>query len=127
MLLVALIAVLFVSACRRSSGASVTLRGTDTGRTIELKRGDKLIVELEGNPTTGFQWEAMALDTAILKQEGDPEWKTDQPGLLGSEVTCTLKFGVLRAGRTELRLVYHQPWDKETPPAQTFEVTVVVE
>jgi len=126
-LAIALIVVLSMSACDKSGGASVTLRETDTGRTIELKRGDTLIVELEGNPTTGFTWEVASVDASILKQEGDYEFEADKPGVPGSGGTFTFTFGAEGAGQTELQMVYHQAWDEETPPSKTFEVTVMVQ
>jgi inhibitor of cysteine peptidase len=126
-LAVALIVVLSMSACAKSGGASVTLRATDTGRTIELKRGDTLIVELEGNPTTGFQWEVESVDTAILKRQGDAEFKAEKPGLPGSQGVFVFTFGAEGSGQTDLEMIYHQSWDKETPPSQTFDVSVVVE
>jgi inhibitor of cysteine peptidase len=126
-LAVALIVVLSMSACTKSGGASVTLHATDTGRTIELKRGDTLIVELEGNPTTGNQWEVESVDAAILKQQGDPEFKAEKPGVPGSGGMFIFTFGAEGSGQTELEMIYHLPWDEETPPSQTFEVTVAVE
>lgn len=117
---------LLVSACAGPNGASVTLRETDGGRTIELKRGDKLIVELEGNPTTGFSWTVASLESDVLKVEGQPEFSAD-PGMVGGAGTFTFTFTAARSGSVLLNLLYHQAWDKETPPAKTFEVTVTVE
>jgi inhibitor of cysteine peptidase len=116
-----------VVGCAQSGGASVTLRESDAGRTVELKRGDTLIVELEGMPTTGFQWEVVSADEAVIKPEGDPEYKDSQPGLIGGEGLLIFTFKALETGRTELNMVYHQPWEKDTPPAKTFEVTVIVD
>jgi inhibitor of cysteine peptidase len=125
-LAVALIVVLSISACGKSGGASVTLRETDTGRTIELKRGDTLIVELEGNPTTGFLWEVESVDATILKQQGEPEYKAGEPGKIGGVGAFVFTLEASDKGQTELQMVYRRPSDKETP-AQTFEVSVVVE
>jgi inhibitor of cysteine peptidase len=127
-LAVALLVVVIVSAAGcKSSGATVTLREVDTGRTVELKRGDQLILELEGNPTTGFQWEAQDMDAGFLKQKGNAEFKSDQQGAMGGGGLFVLTFAATKAGSTPLRLIYHQPWDKETPPAKTFEVIVSVQ
>jgi len=80
---VLLLAVVLSAVGCKSGGATVTLREVDTGRTVELKRGDQLILELEGNPTTGFQWQVQDMDAGILKQQGDAEFKSDQQGAMG--------------------------------------------
>jgi hypothetical protein len=35
----------------------ISLTETDAGRTIAMKKGDTLLVTLEGNPSTGYNWE----------------------------------------------------------------------
>ncbi len=125
--LITVLTVVVLAGCTQSGGASVTLRETDGGRTVELKRGDALIVELEGIPTTGFQWEVTSVDEAVVKQEGEPEYKESQPGRMGGGGLLVFTFKMVGAGRTDLKMVYHQPWDRDTPPAKTFEVTVIVE
>ena len=123
---VVLFAVLVLAACSKSGGASVTLYHTDAGRTIKLKRGDVLSIELEGNPSTGFTWQVASVEEGILKQEGDYEFEADQPGLPGSGGTCTFTFAAVGVGQTALEMIYHQPWDEETPPSKTFQIAVVV-
>jgi inhibitor of cysteine peptidase len=125
--LVTVLTVVVLAGCTQSGGASVTLRETDGGRTVELKRGDTLIVELEGIPTTGFQWEVTSVNEAVLKQEGDPEYKDSEPGRMGGGGLLIFSFKALGTGRTELKMVYHQPWEKDTLPAKTFDINVVVE
>ena len=125
-LAVVLVLVSLISGCDKSGGATVTMRETQTGQTVELKRGDKLIIELEGNPTTGFSWEAASVDADVLKQQGEPEFKAEA-AKMGGGGTYTFTFAAARGGRTELKMVYHQSWDKETPPAKTFELVVVVQ
>jgi hypothetical protein len=49
-----LIAASFEAAGYQSAGTPMTIREEDTGKTIELNKGDTLIVTLEGNITTGY-------------------------------------------------------------------------
>lgn len=37
-----------------------------------------------------------------------------------------LTFRALAPGRTELRLAYRRPWEKDAPPGKTFRVEVVI-
>ena len=102
-----------------------TLTEADAGRSIELRVGDTMEVTLPGNPSTGFQWEVESVDTSILKPSGEPEFKPSS-NALGSSGQVTLRFEAVAAGQTTLKLIYHRPFEKDTPPAQTFEVTVTV-
>jgi inhibitor of cysteine peptidase len=36
---------------------SIQLSEADSGRRIQLQQGDRLIIRLDSNPTTGFNWE----------------------------------------------------------------------
>lgn len=103
----------------------VKLTETDAGSTVEMNVGDMLQVTLEGNPTTGYDWEMASGDAAVLEQLGASTYKADSD-LMGAGGQVTLRFKAVAAGQTTLQLVYHRPWETDEPPAETFEVTVVV-
>jgi inhibitor of cysteine peptidase len=97
----------------------------DSGKTVELHAGDKLEVSLKGNPTTGYQWEMAAVDAAILKLVGEPEFNPDSSAL-GAGGKVTFRFEAVAAGQTTLQLIYHRSFEKNVPPIKTFKATVVV-
>jgi inhibitor of cysteine peptidase len=103
----------------------VQLTQADAGKPVQLAKGGTLEVTLAGNPTTGYTWEVGSVDAKILKQEGEPDFKAESDAT-GAGGMMTLKFTGEEAGKTDLKLVYHQPWDKEAAPAETFETTVTV-
>jgi len=41
---------------------------------VQLHTGDKFVVTLDGNPTTGYKWEVASSDAAILKQVGEAQF-----------------------------------------------------
>jgi len=110
------------SAC---SSSPVQLTADDNGGQVEVKAGEEFTVVLNGNPSTGYTWEAVDLDAAMLELVGDPEFVSDSPGLVGAGGTLTLTFKALQAGTTTLNLVYHRSWE-DAEPADTFSVTVTV-
>ena len=77
-------------------------------------------------PTTGFSWEVQGLDGAVVQQEGDPEYKGGEPGLVGGSGKMIFTFKAVGKGQASLDMVYHQPWDTNTPPARTFHASVEV-
>lgn len=107
-------------------GADTTrLTKTDDGRAIALAAGDTLIVELEGNPTTGYTWELEAIDESILSLVGEPDYRSDSD-LVGSPGAFTFTFEAAEPGETALRLVYLRPWE-DVEPIQTFSVSITVD
>ena len=126
-LLAIMLAVVACSARSQAGSTTAVLLEKDAGSVVQLKQGDTLIIKLQGNPSTGFTWGAASVDTAILKLEGDPAFEAETPGLPGSGGTLTFTFKAAGTGQTELQMIYYRPWEKGTPPANTFEVTVGVE
>jgi inhibitor of cysteine peptidase len=102
------------------------LTAVDNNGQVDLRVGDSFVVELDGNPSTGYTWTAKDLDTSMFQQVGDPEFESSNPGLIGSGGSLTLTFKTLKAGTTALTLVYHRPWEMDVKPQDTFTVSVVV-
>ena len=133
MLMLPLIAIVIVGllcACGASVAPAPTpstkrLTEADTGRSIELRGGDKLEITLPGNPTTGFQWDVSVGDTAILRPSGEPEFEPSSSAV-GGGGKFTLRFAAVGTGQMGLTLIYHRPFEKDVPSDQTFDVTVTV-
>jgi inhibitor of cysteine peptidase len=104
----------------------VAITDKDAGKSITLAVGQELTLSLESNVTTGFAWEVAGLNTAVLEQVGEPEYKAPQSGLVGAGGVQLFRFKAKAAGQAELKLNYRRAWEKDVPPAKTFTVTVVV-
>jgi inhibitor of cysteine peptidase len=119
-----LLAVLvLVAGCGTSK--EVKLDANDNGRQVELKKGQTLVLALESNPTTGYTWETVEPEEPVLAQKGEVEFKSESD-LLGAGGVQTLRFEAVRAGQTDLKLVYHRPWEESVEPLETFSVQVTV-
>ena len=87
---------------------------------------DTMRIQIEGNPTTGFTWEPENLDKSLLEPVGEPRF-TSNSNLAGGNGVFTFTFKALKAGVTHLRLIYHRPFEKNTPPAQLFDITLDIQ
>ncbi len=128
LLFMVLTGVLFLGACGDSDENQptlTTLTESDNGRIIELQVADKLDVTLNENPSTGFTWEIKAIDQTIIKQIGEPEF-TPGTGGIGAAGKRTFHFQAVTPGTSDLKLIYHQPFNPDVPPSSTFEVTIIV-
>ncbi len=125
-LLICVIFGLALAACALPGSSSTkTLTAKDAGATIHVKQGDLVDVTLEGNPTTGYTWEALPGSESILQQQGEPQFKPSSSAL-GSGGEMTLQFKAVEAGTADLKLVYHRSFEPNVPPLQSFEATIVV-
>jgi inhibitor of cysteine peptidase len=113
-----------VSGCAKQ----VTAGDADQGRIVELVPGESLVLTLESNPTTGYSWQLVEVDEAVLKPKGEPEFKpsSGSEGLVGAGGEEVFRFDAAGSGRTTLSLAYARPWEKDTPPLKTYTITVVV-
>jgi hypothetical protein len=120
--LVTLISVVSLGAC--GSAAPIRLYQQDSGRTIEIGRGDRLEVVLEGSPLMGYQWEWLqetAGDDPGLILAGEASFKLDWGG-----GRTRFTFESQHTGRTRFMLVGRRGNTPGSSPQQTFAVDVVV-
>jgi len=121
-LLIALTAAAGCSPQQQEAKASMD----DNGREMQLKKGQTLVVTLEGNPTTGYSWEvAEPLDEQVLRQAGEPEFKAESEAL-GAGGVQILRFEAVNAGKITLKLAYRRSWEKGVEPLNTFSLQVIV-
>ena len=104
----------------------VNLTASNNGEKITLFAGQELVIQLDGNPSTGYTWDAKDLDTTMFNQVGDATFSSSNPNLVGSGGTLTLFFRVLKTGTATLTLVYHRPWETDVKPLDTFSITAMV-
>jgi inhibitor of cysteine peptidase len=91
---------------------------------VELETDQRLDINLEGNPTTGYTWEIMNIDKRILLQESE-KFKPESD-LEGSPGLFVFRLMAVEKGQTDIVLIYHRPWEKEVEPLSTFFIKVIV-
>ena len=96
-------------------------RYTDPGQVIRVAAEEAFAIELAGNPTTGYTWQAEvdAVHLELIGQEFKPG--REGAGAAGIEV-C--RFLALSAGETEIDFAYRRPWGGETHETKRFRVVI---
>ncbi|GAB2638909.1 protease inhibitor I42 family protein [Nocardia goodfellowii] len=107
-------------------GGAVTVTNADNGQERKLNTGQRLVVRLPSNPSTGYGWQVTGLDQNVVKQAGDREYVSDQPVMPGTPGTEVWTFTGDAAGSTQLKMEYKRPWEQGVEPAETFTVVLVV-
>jgi len=85
--------------------------------TGKVSEGQVLVFSLDSNPSTGYLWETAEMDGEILSQTGTAEFR-QEARLLGAPGKQILHFESIGTGETNLELVYHRPWEKDTEPTR---------
>ena len=126
---IALLLTVLVLAIGCSISKEVKVVASDSDNQVELKKGQTLVITLESNPTTGYQWEVIKNEESVLQQKGKAEFKSSNTGnrpSSGKSGTETFRFEAQSPGKGTLKLVYHRPWEKEVEPLKTFTLQVKV-
>lgn len=107
-----------------SAGETMKLSENDTGKTVEISVGDELEIAVPGNPTTGYVWEVSSHDANVLKLTNAGFYADDMAiGAGGVEI---IKFHAIAEGKSELKLIFHRPFEHNMPPLKTFEATISI-
>jgi predicted secreted protein len=110
----------------QSSPATIKVAPTSpAGTSVDAKVGDTVIVSLDANVTTGYEWQFTAGDTfTVESSKYVPDPNPDNLAGKGGTQVVTLK--VTKAGTSDLTGRYVRSWETPSPsPAADVTVTVV--
>ncbi|MFH1842559.1 MAG: protease inhibitor I42 family protein [bacterium] len=98
------------------------------GDTVTMAPGQVLLITLESNGTTGYQWQQLEVDETILKLAASeyvvPD--TGDPPRVGAGGHEIFRYEAISAGETSLELGYRRPRETGEAPARTFNLSVTV-
>lgn len=115
---------LLLAACAGGGGSSASpsvLLKSQSKCPLTLERGQRLILRLPSNPSTGYRWTVQQAAPELLRSLGPEVYShpDEANSTIGSEGTSTWRFEAVAAGSAPLALSYQRPWESE--PADTFE------
>ena len=108
------------------SNSEVNVNNTNNHSQITIQKDTILIVKLLANPGTGYSWQIIKNDSDKLKPLGYPvlePFKTEAPGASENQV---FRFLAQNPGSTGLELHYVRSWERNTPPAETYQIEVQI-
>ncbi|MFO0948966.1 MAG: protease inhibitor I42 family protein [Planctomycetota bacterium] len=117
----------FLLLARTSPGGEKVVKTfDDKGSSVQLSKGDLLVVELPAQLSTGYNWYPVDdFDADVLAIKGKE--KSESAERIGGKEKVTITAEAINEGKTTLRFVYVRPTHVETedgPPhvkAEVFE------
>lgn len=139
--LLLLLAFFALSACAGlfDSARIHTLKMDDEGAACRV--GDTIVISLDSNPTTGYDWTPVSYNSAILKLEGRTFAKRsrfmrkakniisaealDAETLVGAPGATEISFVAVHPGESQICLEYSRPWEGKATSQALFKIRVV--
>ncbi len=101
---------------------------TDSGQTIDIGVNQEFVIAIGANPTTGYDWE-VSLDETILELV-EKTYKLAEEAeheIVGADGVDYFRFKALKAGETEITMVYKRSWEEPTAQDETKVFTVNID
>lgn len=94
--------------------------------TIKATVGKEVVITLEANATTGYQWQlAKPLDESLLKLVSS-EYLPDKTELVGVGGKQVWVFQGIKEGKTVVYFKYIRPWEKNIPPEKKASFVAII-
>jgi inhibitor of cysteine peptidase len=103
----------------------ITLTEADQGKTVTVRPGQSVVVQLAENPTTGFRW-ALAQGNEEIVTLRDSNYVMAPGAGIGGGGQRTFTFEARKPGSVQLQLKLWREWEGEPSVLQRFNVTIEV-
>jgi inhibitor of cysteine peptidase len=104
---------------------TITLTRADNGNAVALRVGDRLVVRLEENPSTGYRWALEIHDEEVVSLQHQ-EYGPFPHAAVGGGGQRSWTFIAQKAGTDALQLKLWRPWEGENSITRRFTVTLHV-
>ena len=96
--------------------------------TLAVDNSKPFTIPLVENPSTGFMWQASIGNPEAVTAVSAEYLPGGRPGMTGAPGVRLFTFkGNGHGGSCILRFRHRRPWEKDTPPAQTITVLVILQ
>ena len=113
-----------VPAMAQGPTRAVIVTERQSGTTVELSRGQRLVVRLATRAGMGFSWAPAAPSDGVLRlAKSETRRGLSMPGAAAAQI---FTFVPVDPGTADLKFSYRRPWLKDQPPARIYKLRVVV-
>lgn len=106
---------------------TVQVGAAKDGKTVTLRKSDKLVVSLAGNATTGYEWQVKSVKRKVLSLSASKYVPAKNPsGVVGAGGVYKLTFHSVAKGQTTLKLIYARDFGPPDDDPDIFTLRVVV-
>ncbi len=106
------------------SSTTIILSTCDSGKTVKIKAGQSVLVQLPVQRGTGYSWQPPKSRQHSLFVVEQEKGSFETPARPGSKETQAFRLSFKQAGKAEVVFQYRRPWDQNSPPANTFRVKI---
>jgi predicted secreted protein len=108
-----------------AGAAVINLGAAANARTLDVHVGDRLVLRLPANESTGYSWSIVEGGAPTLHLVSTNYVNGNPGGVPGASGSYVAHFTVRSAGRGKLSLVYVRHTHPATPPASRFAATII--
>jgi len=110
-----------------SAGKIVVITKAQDQSKIKVAKNSEFQVLLDANPTTGYSWQIVSYDSAVIKKKTEKYLPSHEDRkIVGSGGQQLFKFKTLAVGTTELQMIYQRSWERAAEDATHFRVQIIV-
>ena len=103
----------------------ITLTQGDNGKTIELAVGEKLVIRLAENPTTGYRWAVEPGGEGFFDPPGS-EFVQTPDAKIGEGGIRVFSFEAIKPGKSSLAIKHWRAWQGESSVTARFRVDILI-
>lgn len=104
---------------------SLILTQADNNRTAEPRVGERLIVRLPENPTTGYTWAIDETDSRLLALDST-DYVPPETGSIGARGQRAFVFTARQSGEVALKFKYWRFWEGDASVTERYVVNLRV-
>ena len=93
--------------------------------TFTVGVGESITINLESNPTTGFQWQ-IGYDPEKLELVSQDFIAPEETGLVGASGEEMFVLEALMPGESEITFLYSRPWETDVEPEKVLYYKAIV-
>lgn len=124
--LILTLAILLPACAGQQGGSDTGMKQYDESSTsIQVSTGDKFVIKLEGNATTGYTWDKNEVYDKSYLELLDSQYIAQQTDKVGAGGTQQYTFKALKAGSTTIKMTYKRSWES-TASDKTITFNVII-